>query len=83
MIKRKMIRDRGKIKLSRYFKNFTEGDKVAVVRELALPAGFPKRIQGRTGEVRGRRGKAYIVKMKDYDQEKTFIIEPVHLRKIT
>ena len=82
MIKRKVVREKGKIRLSRYFKNFNEGDKVAVVRELSIPADFPSRIQGRTGEIKGRRGKAYIVDLQDYRQKKTYFIEAVHLKKI-
>ncbi len=83
MIKRKLIRDKGKIKLSRYFQEFQPGERVAVVRELSLSVGFPARMQGRTGVVEGKKGKAYIVKIRDYLLDKTFLIEPVHLRKIT
>lgn len=82
MIKRKLKREKGKIRLSRWFQEFKEGDKVAVVRELSVQAGFPSRIQGRTGEIRGKRGKAYIVAIKDYNQEKTFIIGPIHLKRL-
>ena len=82
MIKRKMQREHGKIKLSRYFQDFKEGDRVAILRELAISSSFPKRIHGRTGEIKGTRGKAYIVAIKEYNQNKTFIIDPVHLRKL-
>ena len=82
MIGRKLVRQKGKIRLSRYFQEFKDGDSVAVVREHALIVGFPARIQGRTGVIFGKRGKAYIVKLKDFNQEKTFFIEPVHLKKI-
>ncbi len=82
MIKRKRLRDKGKIRFSRYFQEFSKGDSVAVVRELALTAGFPKRIQGRTGKIERKQGKAYVVILNDYNQEKTFFIEPVHLKKI-
>lgn len=83
-MKRKNIRERGKIRLSRYFQKLKEGDKVAVVRELSERGawGFPKNIQGRTGIVESKRGKAYIVKINDKDKEKTYIIKPVHLKKI-
>jgi len=39
-------------------------------------------MQGRTGVIEGKRGKCYIVKIKDYAQEKRFIIHPVHLKKL-
>ena len=82
MIKRKKQREHGKIKLSRYFQDFKKGDVVSVVRELAVQPKFPKQIQGRAGVIEGKRGKSYIVKIKDLKKEKTYIIHPVHLRKL-
>ena len=82
MSKRKPMRTRGKLPLSKYFQELKKGDSVAVVRELAVKNNFPKRLQGRTGEVEDKRGKVYIVKIKDQDKEKRFLIEPIHLKKI-
>jgi len=82
MAKKKKIRTRGKIQLSRYFQELAQGDKVAVVREPAIQSSFPKRLQGRTGVVKTRQGKSFIVKIKDQNKEKTHIIEPIHLKKI-
>jgi large subunit ribosomal protein L21e len=82
MIKRKQLKTRGKIKLSNYFQEFGNGDKVAVIRDLALKPKFPKTIQGRVGIIEGKRGNSYIIKIKDLNKEKTYIIHPVHLKKI-
>ena len=82
MIKRKKQREHGKIKLSRYFQDFKKGDRVAVIRELALQPKFPKTLQGRSGVVETKKGKSYIVKIKDLNKEKTYIIHPVHLRRL-
>jgi len=82
MIKRKRQREHGKIKLSKYFQDFKKGDKVAVVRELSVQPKFPKQLQGRCGVVEGKRGRSYIVKIKDLNKEKTYIIHPVHLRRL-
>jgi large subunit ribosomal protein L21e len=82
MVRRKEIRTRGKISLSKYFQKFKEGDAVAVKRDISLNANFPKRIQGKTGTIKGKRGKVYIVKIKDISKEKEFLIEPIHLKKI-
>jgi large subunit ribosomal protein L21e len=79
---KKPVRTRGKLKLSRYFQELKEGDSVAVVREASVGSNFPKRLQGRTGKVQGKRGSAYIVNIKDQDKEKRFIIKSIHLRKI-
>lgn len=82
MSKRKKTRTRGKLQLSRYFQKLEKGDSVAVVRELSIKSSFPVRLQGRTGLIEGKRGKAYIVKIKDQSKEKRFLIEPIHLKKI-
>ena len=83
MTKRKKIRTRGKIQLSRYFQNLKEGDSVAVIKEVSVNSSFPNRLQGKTGRVVERRGRAYVVKIMDQNKEKTFIIEPIHLKKIS
>ena len=82
MVRRKKVRARGKLQLSKYFQEFKEGDSVAVTREVSIKASFPKRLQGRTGVIKGKQGKAYITIIKDQDKEKSFIINPIHLKKI-
>ncbi len=82
MVKRKPIRTRGKLQLSRWFQKLKKGDFVSVIKERSVESNFPKRLQGRTGIVEGKRGKVYIVKVKDQDKEKEFLIEPIHLKKI-
>jgi len=82
MVKRKAVRTRGKLSLSTYFQELKEGDAIAVIKERSIKSSFPERLQGRTGVVEGKRGKSYIVKIKDQNKEKKFIIEPIHLKKI-
>ncbi|MBS3086384.1 50S ribosomal protein L21e [Candidatus Pacearchaeota archaeon] len=82
MARRKKIKTQGKLQLSRYFQEFAPGDSVSVVKEQAVQSSFPLRIQGRTGTVESRRGKAYMIKIEDGSKEKKFLIEPVHLKKI-
>jgi len=82
MLKRKKIREKGKIPLSKYFQNLKIGDKVTIVRNLSVSASFPKRIQGLTGTILGKQGRAYIVEIKQGKKAKKFIIEPLHLKKI-
>ncbi|RLG11090.1 50S ribosomal protein L21e [Candidatus Pacearchaeota archaeon] len=82
MSKKKPVRTRGKLQLSRYFQELKKGDFVAVKREVSVASSFPKRLQGRTGVVEGKRGKVYVVKIKDQNKEKEFLIEPIHLKKI-
>ena len=82
MVGKKKVRTRGKLQLSRYFQEFKKGDSVAVVREKSVKSSFPKRIQGRTGRVEDKRGRTYIIKLKDQNKEKKFLIAPIHLKKI-
>jgi ribosomal protein L21E len=82
MVRQKNVREKGKIKLSDYFREFKEGDRVAVVSELAVQPKFPKKLQGRSGVVSGKRGNSYIVKINDLNKQKRYIIHPVHLKKL-
>jgi len=82
MTKRKNVRTRGKLQLSKYFQELEVGEKVAIIRERAVASTFPVRLQGRTGVVEERRGKAYVIKINDSNKEKKFLIEPIHLKKI-
>ncbi|MBI2630474.1 50S ribosomal protein L21e [Candidatus Pacearchaeota archaeon] len=82
MSKGKKPHEKGKLKLSRMFQELKKGNKVGINRELAVPGSFPKRIEGRTGIVEGKRGRFYIIKINDFNQEKKFIIDPIHLKKI-
>ena len=75
---KKKTRTKGKLQLSKYFQELKKGDYVAVIREPSVRSSFPSTLQGRTGVVEGKRGKACIVKFK----EKKFLIEPIHLKKI-
>ena len=81
MLKRKRIREQGKLKFSRFFKNLKEGDRVAIVREISFKGSFPNRIQGRIGVVESKRGDSYIINMK-IGKEKRYIVHPVHLKKV-
>jgi|TARA_Y100000310_G_scaffold316961_1_gene369303 large subunit ribosomal protein L21e len=81
-MKKKKIREKGKIPFSKYFQEFENGEAVAVVREPSINANFSQRLQGRTGIIEGKRGKAYMVKINDLKKEKKFLIEPIHLKKI-
>lgn len=82
MTRGKRIRQRGKVKFSEYFKNIKDGERVAVIKEASFPAHFPKRILGRTGIVSGSRGAYKLIQLNDGDKPKTFIIHPIHLKKL-
>lgn len=82
MLKHKRLRDKGKISFTRYFQEFKPGDSVAVAKELSIKFGYPNKIHGRTGKIVGKRGSAYEIKIFDIRKEKTYLIKPIHLRRI-
>ena len=82
MVKGKRVREKGKIRLSEYFKNIEEGARVALVTEPSVGASFPKRLKGLSGKVVGVRGNYKIVELKEGDKLKTFIVHPAHLKKL-
>lgn len=82
MARQKKIRKRGKISLSSYFKELKQGERVAIVREFSLPLCLPERIQGLSGKVVSRKGDSYIVRLKQGNKEKDFIIKAAHLKKL-
>lgn len=83
MVRRKNVRARGKISFEKYFQKIEKKDKVAVVKERSLKRNFPDSIQGRTGEVIGKRGSHLVVKITDISKPKEYLIHPIHLKKIT
>ena len=82
MLKHKKSRQKGKFSFARFFQKFKPGDTISIVRELSLPFGYPKRIQGRTGKVLEKRGSAYYVEVKDFNKKKRYLIKPIHLKRI-
>ena len=82
MLKRKKPRTKGKISFSRYFQTFKPGDYVAVARELSIPFGYSKRVQGRTGRIIERKGSSYHVEINDLNKKKYYFIKPIHLTRV-
>lgn len=82
MVKGKRIREKGKLRLSQYFKEIEEGSRVAVTIDESVNRPFHKRMQGKSGVVVGSRGNSKIIKIKDGRKEKTLIIHPIHIKKI-
>ena len=78
--KAKKIRDKGKLRLSAYFKKIDDNSNVAIIKDTGVASSFPDRIQGLSGKVVKSRGKFKEVSIKDGNKAKTFIIHPVHLK---
>ncbi len=80
---RKTPRERGKVPVTRFLQQFEIGEKVCIDIEPSVHKGMPHpRFQGRVGEVVGKRGRAYIVRIRDGDKKKLIIALPVHLKRV-
>ena len=66
--------------LGAILRKYTLGDKVAVVLEPSVQRGQPhRRFHGKTGTIMGKRGRSYLVSLKDMGREKIIISRPEHL----
>lgn len=81
---RKSIRERGAIpKLSSLMIEYKVGDKVHIVVNPSIHKGMPhRRYIGKTGEIVGKRGKCYVVKVVLGDKEKILFLRPEHLKPV-
>lgn len=76
----KSVSERGKLHIKRFLQAFEEGDKVLLKAYPSYQKGiFCLRFQGRIGEVKGKIGECYKVKVKDGNKVKECVIHPVHL----
>lgn len=78
---KKERRQKGKISVSRFMQSFTLGQRVHLIVEPALHKGmYHPRFLGKTGTIKGARGKCYEVAINDKGKEKLLVIHPVHLK---
>jgi large subunit ribosomal protein L21e len=77
---RKRVREKG-INLRKFLQDFEVGQRVIIDIEPASQKGMPHpRYQGRSGIVVGRKGRAFLVQIRDGSKVKTLITRPEHLR---
>ena len=82
MPRRQPPRKKGKLSLSQFFQKFKPGQPVAIVQELSQIFGYKRTLQGRTGKILAKRGSAYEVAVKDGNKPKTYLLKPIHLKKL-
>lgn len=80
---REKFRKSKRVTVNQFLKKFSKGDKVAIKIESSSQKGMPfRRFQGLTGNIIGKRGRAYIVEIKDGNKIKKIIANPEHLKAI-
>ena len=76
-------RNREKTSVNKRLKEFKIGSRVVIKCDPSDHKGRPfKRFYGKSGIVTDRRGRSYIVKIKDGNKEKEVIAAPVHLKAV-
>jgi len=74
------VRSRGMSPVVRAIQEFQPGEKVHVLLDPSKHKGMPHpKFHGRTGEITGKRGRAFVLKITDGDSTKTLIALPEHL----
>jgi large subunit ribosomal protein L21e len=79
---RRNPRDRGLSPITRALQEFEVGEKANIVIDPSIHGGQPHhRFHGQTGEVIGKQGNSFLLKIKDGNKPKTLIVRPEHLRR--
>ncbi|MHA1905989.1 MAG: 50S ribosomal protein L21e [Candidatus Thorarchaeota archaeon] len=77
----KRVRTRGLAPVSTVLVDYEVGDSVNIVIDPGVHKGMPhRRYHGRTGVVKGKRGRGIEVDVKMGNAVKSLIIRPEHLR---
>jgi len=77
---RKKPREKGKLKTTKILQKFDSGDKVVIKIDPAIHKGMPhRRYHGKVGVIQSRRGRSYIVAVRQGKAEKEIIVRPEHL----
>ncbi len=80
---RKKFRGPKKFTVNDYLRRFSSGQRVVIAVNSSSRSTPFRRFQGKTGEVIGKRGRAYIVKINDGSKEKQVIATPEHLKLVS
>jgi ribosomal protein L21E len=68
------------VTVAEYVKTFKVGDKVVIIPKAKF-IGMPHlRYSNRHGLIIEKRGKSYVVEVKDYSTTKKIVVSPIHLR---
>ena len=72
---KRSIRPKRAIPISRKIQVFEKGQKVHIIVDSSIHRGQPHpRFHGKTGEIVGQKGKAYLVAIKDGNKPKELIV---------
>ena len=76
----KLKMGRGKGTVSRAVKEYPEGSTVHIKADPSMHRGMPHpKFFGQTGKITEKRGRAYLVEVRDGDKEKHLLVRAEHL----
>jgi len=82
-ITKKGKREKGMPTVNKMLQVFEVGEKVHININPSIHSAMPHRkFIGKTGEVKGKQGNCYIIKVKDMNAVKDIILHPAHLSPI-
>jgi large subunit ribosomal protein L21e len=80
---RKKLKKRYNLPVTAFLREFSVGDKVVIKPEPSSSRGMPfPRFKGFIGTVVEKRGRSYLVQIKDGKKDKIIIARPEHLKPI-
>ena len=81
---RDTMKRRERTTVKKMLADIEDGQTVQININSRIHEGIPfRRFQGKTGRVSGKRGRSYIVDLKDGKKAKTLIVHPAHLKELT
>ena len=81
---KKPVQRRGKISITKTLQELKPGQKVVLKMESGVQKGlYYRRYHGKTGVVEGKKGNAYLIKVKDGRLSKTVTVGAVHLKRLS
>ncbi len=77
---RDLFKNKKRITVNKLLDQFKAGDRVAIKINSSFHSGLPnKRYHGKTGQVMGKKGKAYVVDVMLGNALMTLTVSPAHL----
>jgi ribosomal protein L21E len=75
---------KGKVNLKSRLQSFEMGDMVQLLPDPQVQKGmFHLRFYGKKGTIAARQGSAYKVTIMDHNKQKSFFVNPAHLKKMS
>jgi len=78
----KLKKEKRKQGITRFLKSFEIGEKAAIVIDSSSQNYPHPRYHGLIGEIKGKRGRAYIITVRTGRKFRDLIVTPEHLKKI-